>query len=167
MQIINSTMEDIDTIFDLYDAGTAYQKRNATRHWKGFDREMVAREIAGLRQWKILEEGVIVCVFATTFQDPNIWQEKDLDPSLYIHRIATHPDYRGKGYVKQIVAWAKAFAKTNNREYLRLDTGSGNEKLNAYYISCGFNYLGIVRTDSPELPAHYQNATFSLFEIKL
>ncbi|MBV8256111.1 MAG: GNAT family N-acetyltransferase [Chitinophaga sp.] len=167
MQIINSTMEDINTIFDLYDAGTAFQKLHATRHWQGFDREMVAREITAQRQWKILEDGVVVCVFATTFNDPDIWQEKDNEPSLYVHRIATHPDYRGKGYVSHIVAWAKAYAIEHGREYLRLDTGSGNDRLNAYYMSCGFQFLGIVKCNSPELPAHYQNATFSLFEIKL
>jgi hypothetical protein len=49
-----------------------------------------------------------------------------------------------------------------------MDTTSGNEKLNQYYISCGFTYQGITSIDwSNELPEHYKHNTFSLFEINL
>lgn len=167
MEIYNSTMADLDTIFELYDAGTHLQKQYSARQWQGFERQMVIDEIKEGRQWKILEEGQVACVFSTTFQDPHIWGEKDESPSLYIHRIANHPAFRGRGYVKHIVAWAKNYAVANGRQYLRLDTGAGNDRLNAYYMSCGFEYLGTVTTNSPTLPAHYQNAAFSLFEIRL
>ncbi|NSL87671.1 GNAT family N-acetyltransferase [Chitinophaga solisilvae] len=168
MEIMNSTHEDMDAIFQLYEAGTAYMKQVARKHWQGFDRNMVAREITEGRQWKILVDGVVACVFVTTFHDPLIWQEKDKDPAIYLHRIATHPAFRGQGMVRHIAAWAATHARKHNKQYIRMDTGSGNDKLNQYYISCGFTYLGIVATpDTPELPAHYRNGSSSLFEIKL
>lgn len=168
MEIINSVSADIDSIFELYEEGTKYQKLMAPKHWKGFERPMVEEEIAENRQWKILINGEIACVFATTFHDPLIWREKDNDPSLYIHRIATNPAFRGRGLVKQIVAWAKAYAIAHGKKYLRMDTGSGNEKLNNYYVSCGFTYMGVTNMEQSEgLPAHYKNGSFSLFEIIL
>ncbi|SEW24455.1 GNAT family N-acetyltransferase [Chitinophaga arvensicola] len=166
--IIHSNPEDIDVIFSLYDAGTELQKIVAKKHWQGFDRELIATDIREKRCWKIMEDDQMACVFSITFQDPFIWKEKDNDPAIYIHRISTHPNFRGKGYVNDIVRWAKEYAAANGKAYIRMDTGSGNDKLNNYYISCGFNYLGVVATvDSEDLPAHYKGGTSSLFEIQL
>ncbi|QJB38271.1 GNAT family N-acetyltransferase [Chitinophaga oryzae] len=169
MEIINSTVTDIDDIFYLYDEGTKYQRQQGTNlYWKGFERSVVEQEIEQKRQWKLVVDNKTVCVFVTTFSDPLIWGEKDETPSLYLHRIATHPEYRGRGFVKQIVDWAKQYGRENGRQYLRLDTGAGNEKLNNYYVSCGFTYLGVVSIPDPEgLPAHYRDGGFATFELVL
>ena len=166
--IVNSTQDDIDAIFDLYDSATIYQKKVFRKHWQGFERKLIETEIDEYRQWKLMVDGQIVCVFVITFSDPFIWQEKDKDPAIYIHRIATHPNYRGQGYVKEIVNWVKQYARENGKDFVRLDTSSGNDRLNNYYVQCGFTYLGVqecIPTD--ELPTHYKDGPFSLFEIKL
>ena len=168
MQIINSAPEDIDIIFSLYEAGTQHQKKVAEKHWKGFDRVLIETDISEQRLFKIVEDDRIACIFSITLQDPFIWKEKDKDPAVYIHRIATHPDFRGKGYVRHIVQWAKEYAVRTGKSYIRMDTGSGNDKLNNYYISCGFNYLGVIApVATDELPAHYKDGASSLFEIAL
>jgi len=168
MQITNSTPEDIDQLFELYDAATAYQKKVGNNHWKGFDRALVLAETVANRQWKIMIDGEIAGVFLITFNDPLIWLEKDNDQAIYIHRIATNPVYRGHHLVKHIVQWAATYARQLEKQFVRLDTGSGNEKLNSYYISCGFSYLGIVKLrETGNLPAHYKDGSFSLFEIDL
>ena len=168
MKILNSTLEDVGTIFEIYDQATILQKQIGKKYWMGFEREMVKKEIKENRQWKIVIDDQIACVFVITFSDPEIWGEKDKDPSVYIHRIATNPAFRGNSFVKNIVAWATDFAKANQKSFIRIDTGSGNDRLNNYYISCGFNYLGIKElTDTADLPAHYQEGSFSLFEISL
>ncbi|NLR61784.1 GNAT family N-acetyltransferase [Chitinophaga polysaccharea] len=168
MKITNSTPEDISLIFSLYDAGTLLQKKVAQKQWLGFEPSLIEKEINEKRLWKIVEADQLVCVFSIAFNDPAIWKEKDSDPAIYIHRIATHPDYHGNGYVKHIVAWCREYAIQHQKQFIRMDTGSGNDKLNNYYVSCGFNYLGVIATDdSPELPAHYKNGTSSLFEIQL
>jgi len=129
---------------------------------------MVEAEIREKRQWKIIVNDKIACVFVTAFNDPFIWKEKDADPAVYLHRIATNPAFRGMGFVKLIVDWSKEFAQQHQKEFIRLDTGSDNEKLNNYYISCGFNYLGVINPDaSPALPLHYKMGGYSLFEMKL
>lgn len=168
MEIHNSLPEDIDAIFGLYEMATAYQQYLGRTDWKGFERALVEREIAEKRQWKIVEDGTIACVFVTTFSDPYIWQERNEDPSVYLHRIATHEHYRGRGYVKQIAQWAEQYARDNGKSFVRMDTMSGNEKLNAYYESCGFTYLGVTEfTETGDLPEHYKDGSCSLFEIKL
>lgn len=168
MKILNSIPKDIATIFNLYEAGTAYQKSVSKKHWQGFEQSLIETEIKEKRQWKIIVGGQIACVFAITFNDPHIWQEKDKDSAIYIHRIATNPDFRGNNFVKHIIDWAKRYAKKKGIAFIRMDTGSGNEKLNNYYIKCGFTYLGIVEIgETADLPAHYKGGSSSLFEIKI
>jgi ribosomal protein S18 acetylase RimI-like enzyme len=168
MEIQNSTIDDLEFIFDLYGSATAYQKERFISHWPEFDRDMVTNEIAEKRQWKLIIEGEIVCIWATTFSDPLIWVDKDADPSVYIHRISTNPNCRGKAYVKQIVVWAKLYAIQNNKKFIRLDTVGENQKLIQHYTSFGFNFLGLSQlTNTADLPKHYHNATVSLFELSV
>jgi hypothetical protein len=168
MSIIYSTMEDLDAIFKLYEAGTQHQKTVSDKHWAGFEQSLVEQEIREHRQWKIMEGDQIACIFVITFNDPFIWKEKDKDPAIYLHRITTNPLFRGNGYVTKIVAWAKAYSDKHGIRFIRMDTGSGNEKLNNYYVSCGFDYLGVTGVaDNADLPTHYRGGTSSLFEIQI
>ena len=168
MLIINSTHEDIDTIFGLYDDAVAFQKTVFYKQWQGFDRLLVEKEVSENRQWKIVVDGSVACIFAITFNDPLIWKEKDQDPAIYIHRIVTNPKFRGGAYVKEIVKWAKQYARSIDKKFVRMDTWSDNEKLREYYTSCGFQYLGItVMENTGGLPKHYEGLSLSLFEIDI
>lgn len=166
--ILNSQAEDIDTIFDFYDIAVAYQKKVFNKHWQGFSRTMVAREIEESRQFKILVNDKVACVFAITFNDPQIWEERDQQPSVYIHRIVSHPDFRGSAFVKNIVDWAKNYASKNKLEYVRMDTWADNAKLLAYYTSFGFQHVGEIEIKpNSGLPKHYEGISLNLFEIKV
>ena len=167
MQILNSTVADIPTIFHLYDEAVAFQKTKFNKHWLPFDLAMVEKEVAENRQWKIMEGNDVACIFAITYKDPFIWKEKNSDAAMYIHRIVTHPLFHGRHYVKTIIDWAKEHAKVTGKDYIRMDTWGDNEKLINYYVSCGFNYLGTITPEaSGELPKHYSAIFLSLFEIK-
>lgn len=168
MTISNSTISDIEEIFRLYSLATEYQKKQGAVLWPQFERDLVESEIKEKHQWKIVVDHHIACVFATTFNDPFIWKEKDQEPSVYIHRIATNPAYRGRHFVQEIIKWAKDFAKKNNKDFIRIDTVGENKKLIEYYQKCGFNFLGLSQLGTAQsLPPHYHNARVSLFEILL
>ena len=111
--------------------------------WPEFDRDMVIGEIQDNHQWKLLIEGEVACVWATTFSDAQIWEEKNKDTAVYIHRIATNPKYRGHNFVKTIVTWVKEYAKQHDKRFVRLDTLGDNQKLIAHYTNAGFDFLGM------------------------
>ena len=165
-QIQNSNSNDTDEIFRLYKTATDFQKTRFTHHWPEFDRQLIETEISENRQWKIIADGKISCVWAITFDDPQIWEEKNEDPSVYIHRIATNPDFRGQNLVGKIVDWAKNYAIENQKQFIRMDTVGDNSGLINYYTKCGFEFLGLQKLKNTQgLPAHYDNATVSLFQI--
>lgn len=166
MEILNSTPNDIEQIFELYKIATAFQKTKYTVQWPQFEQALIETEVAELRQWKMLIDGQIACVWATTFSDPQIWEEKNADSAVYIHRIATNPDFRGQNFVTAIVTWAKAYAKTHHKDFVRLDTIGENRGLINHYQKSGFDYLGLFDLkNTDQLPAHYHNAAVSLFEL--
>ena len=166
MIITNSTSEDISEILRLYECARDLQKIKNAVLWPVFDKELVETEVAEKRQWKIVIDNQIACVWATTFDDPQIWETRNSDPSIYIHRIATNPVFRGKNMVGEIVKWAKAYAREHGKKFVRMDTSGENKGLVEYYQKCGFEYLGLFKLKNTEgLPAHYKNATVSLFQM--
>lgn len=168
MEVKYSTRADVIEIFRLYRLATEFQKTRFEVHWPEFELELVASEIDDNRQYKLEEDGKIACVWAIAFNDPLIWGERDKDSAVYIHRIATNPDFRGRNLVTKIVAWAKSFAAENDIGFIRMDTVGKNQGLIDYYRKCGFEFLGLSKLEkTEELPAHYDNATVSLFQLDL
>lgn len=167
MQLLPSAPADIDEIFRLYQSASAYQASiGSIVVWPEFERGLVEQEVREDRQWKILIDNQLACVWAITFDDPQIWGARNADPALYIHRIATNPAFRGRGLVAAIVEWAKTYARQQGKRFVRLDTIGENLGLIAHYTACGFNYLGLAKlTDTAGLPAHYHHAIVSLFEL--
>ena len=169
MHFINSTPTDHALIFSFYDMAIAYQKTVFHKNWAGFDEEMVMTEIREGRQWQIRNEADdVLCVFATTFSDADIWREKNADPSIYIHRIVTNPQFRGGSFVNDIIVWAKAYGRANGKKFVRIDTWGDNPRLVGYYERCGFRFVETVQiTSDMDLPKHYDGISLALLEIAI
>src|SRR5689334_18700245 len=169
LDIRNCSMDDLDTILRFYDAAIELQTKKNTVVWPKFEKSFVEKEIRERRQWKIMIGENIACNWAITFDDKDIWGDKDDNNSIYIHRYAANPAFRGNRFIDAIVPWAKEYASSMGRRYVRLDTLGNNEKLIEHYKSAGFNFLGIWKLMNTEhLAAHYQrepNCCF--FEIEI
>ncbi len=165
MQISNSELDDLGKIFELYRVATEYMKSKKQVHWPDFPEELVLGEIAQKRQWKIVIDGQIACIWATALSDPLIWGKANDEPSVYIHRIATNPDFRGRNLVKNIVNWADQYCKANALRYVRMDTVGLNQGLIKHYQKLGFDFLGTKELeDSSGLPEHYSKGPVCFFQ---
>ena len=168
MKIEITNVHDIPEIFRLYDDATALQQQIGNNSWKGFKSVLIEQEITEQRHYKITEENQIACTFLVAFKNPVLWKDEGNDGAIYLHRIATNSNFRGRSYMTKIVNWAINYAKENNLQFIRLDTGSGNDNINKYYERCGFTYNGIQEINwTPDLPEHYKDGSFSLFEMKV
>ena len=167
MEILNSTPRDTETIFELYKLATEYQRANGYNEWKEFAPELIAAEISEKRHWKIVIDNSIACIFSVFYNDPLLWGELDNEYSIYIHRIATNPLFKGKGMTHLIIDWAKTHAGETGRKFIRMDTWADNKNLTEYYIKCGFNIVGYRQLDKEAkgLPMHYSTLSLVLFEI--
>jgi len=165
MEIQNSTVNDITKILELYRIATDFMKSKQQVAWPEFSKELVFKEIEELRQWKLILDDKIACIWSTSLNDKSIWGIDNNDPALYIHKIATHPGFRGQKLIKQIVDWAELYCKDNNLAYLRIDTVGFNEPLIKHYENVGFNFLGTKNlVDISDLPKHYSEGPVCLFQ---
>lgn len=169
MKIENCVLTDTNEILSLYEAARNLQIQRQMVVWPSFQKSFIENEINEGRQWKMTIDNVVVCNWAITFEDKEIWGDKDRNDSIYIHRICNNPDFRGKRYIDKIVEWSKQYAKNIRKPFIRLDTLGNNTKLIKHYTSAGFNFLGMSRlTDTATLPSHYQDEpNCCLFEIDL
>jgi len=169
LEIKNSILTDVNTIMRLYDAAIELQTQKKMVIWPKFGRSLVEREIQEQRQWKIVIDNEMACTWSITFEDKEIWGEKDDNNSIYIHRLAANPAFRGNKFIDVIVQWAKAYALSKGRKYIRLDTLGNNTRLVEYYTSAGFDFLGIFKlTNTENLPAHYKKEpNCCYFEIEI
>ncbi|WP_316633886.1 GNAT family N-acetyltransferase [uncultured Flavobacterium sp.] len=168
MEITNCTTADIEKMSELYEVARQYQKMKSATIWPIFNQNLLETDIKDKRQWKIIIDNEIACIWTLTYSDPQIWEDKDNNSSIYIHRIATNPSFRGQNLVGIIVKWAKEYAKENNKNFIRLDTVGKNLGLINHYQKLGFNFLGLFELkNTSELPEHYHNAAVSLFELSV
>jgi ribosomal protein S18 acetylase RimI-like enzyme len=134
-------------------------------YWPEFSKELIVNEIAENRQWKLMIDGQIACIWATALSDALIWGEDDTDPSVYIHRIATNPEFRGQNLVKELIIWANEFGARKNRKFIRMDTVGLNKGLIAHYEKLGFDFLGTKEIENTDgLPAHYKDGEVCFFQ---
>jgi ribosomal protein S18 acetylase RimI-like enzyme len=156
---------DLHAILELYRHASALQREKGMVVWPEISTSLIEQEITEQRQWKMVIDGQIACVWVVAFDDPLIWGEKNKDPSIYLHRIATAPDFRGQGLVEYVVKAAVDIACTMRLEYIRLDTVGKNPALVEHYTHHGFKYLGAYELASTEgLPGHYNDGPVLLFE---
>lgn len=169
MVISNSNLEDLSEIFRLHKLATDLQKLKFPQNqWPLFNQKLISTEIIEDRQFKLIIDNTIACVWAVTFTDEQIWEARENYLSIYIHRIATNPKFRGNNYVQTIVDWAKDYAVKQNKRFIRMDTCGENKKLISHYTNCGFDYLGMKKLkNTSNLPSHYRHAEVCFFEIKL
>ena len=169
MTISNSNLADIPEIFRLYKLATDYQKITFPGNlWPEFDQDFIKTEVLENRQFKIEIDNKIACIWAITYNDAQIWEERENNDAIYLHRIATNPEFRGNNFVHLIADWSKEFGKEQRKKFIRMDTCGQNDRLINHYKNCGFNFLGMKKLkDSSDLQAHYQDADVCFFEIEL
>lgn len=167
MDITPSTSQDIPEIRELFNEAIAYQKLKFGKHWQELNEVELIAEIGNRLHWKIMEGDRIAAFYSIAFTDALVWDERDADPAIYLHRIVTSPAFRGRGYVTAITGWAEAYGRKAGAAFVRLDTDLENTRLNAYYSECGYQLCGIKKFHdhgNPAIPKHYFGAGLSLYE---
>lgn len=166
--IEKSNLKDVDDILKLYNLARAVQKEKNAVPWGKIDRTQVEQEINDGRQYKLLINGEIATVWLYTFNDKEIWQEKNKDSAIYIHRIATNPKFRGQQMVNRVFVFTEDYAKEHLIKLMGLDTAGFNKGLIKLYTKNGFNYLCTTKIeDYTNLPLHYKDVAVCLFERKV
>ena len=100
-------------------------------------KEVLLEDIALQQIWKLKESNTIVgLIVLTEIEDQEYQNVKWLTKNqkhLYIHRLAVHPKFQGKGYAQKLMDFAEKYAMENNYNSIRLDTFSQNKRNQKFY----------------------------------
>jgi ribosomal protein S18 acetylase RimI-like enzyme len=167
-KIVPSTNNDLHLVYQFFDAAVVYQKRNNYPDWEGFDKKALELDMLEDRQYKIVIDEEIACVFSICLADKIIWKERDQNDAIYIHRIAVNPVFKGQKQFRKIMDWTIEYARANRKSFIRMDTWAKNPVIIEYYKSFGFEVLGDLTTpDTQELPIHNRNIELVLLEYRI
>jgi ribosomal protein S18 acetylase RimI-like enzyme len=168
VQITRSEISDLDIIFQLFADAIQYQEQRGFELWPLFDRKMIEKEIIEGRHWKISIGSEIACVFSVLYSDSLIWKELDKNDAVYLHRIATSKDHKGKNLIVSVRDWAIEHARQSGKRFVRMDTWGNNVNMRDYYIRHGFTFLKQHHLDQEkgEIP-HYGGPVLSLLQIEV
>ena len=103
--IVNTEIKDLGFIYSLFDEAISYQKRKGYPVWVGYDKEVLTKDIENKLQYKIVIDDKIACVISICYSDKRIWREQETGDSLYLHRIAVNPAYKGQKQFGKILNW--------------------------------------------------------------
>ena len=139
---------DIDVLIDITKACAKYMISKGIYQWneqypskEAFVNDAKHNELYVLE----IETKIIGCIAISTYMDEEYFTINWLTPNdknLYIHRVAIHPNYQGKGYAQQLMTFAESHAIENRYTSIRLDTFSQNKRNQKFYELRGYKRLG-------------------------
>lgn len=146
--IRKATLKDIERIIKITKACASFMIAKDIYQWnEHYPNKATFKNDVSRRELYVIEDGktLVGCVVISSLMDdeyaPVSWLT-DSDNNIYIHRLAVHPKYQGKGYAKKLMDFAEHFAKENNYTSIRLDTFSQNKRNQKFYELRGYKRLG-------------------------
>lgn len=168
IQIINTTIDDLDTVLWLFRQAMELQGKNGYKVWEEIDTIALQKDIEEKLQYKIVKDDKIICIFSIQHNDPFIWRERDRDDAVYLHRIVVNPGCKGQRLFEKVLNWVVQFARQNDLKFVRMDTWADNSKIIEYYKSFGFEFIENYKTaNAVELPVQNRNLNVALLQMKL
>lgn len=167
MNIVKPIVTDIEKLLAMTQACARHMITNGIYQWnesypsyEAFKNDIELDQIWVLKDGDMIIGSIVITEVEDEEYDGVVW----LTPqggSVYIHRLAVHPDYQGKGLAQQLMNFAEDYAKEKGYVSVRLDTFSLNKRNNVFYQKRGYQQLGdIYFPKQSEYPFHCYELVF-------
>ena len=148
MEIRKGKLEDLERIKALTEACAVAMQEKKIYQWNEYypSLEKLENDIRKEEMYALEENQEIAGIVVLTDEMdeeyiPIEWLTEN-EKNLYIHRLATHPLFWGKGYGQTLMDFAEDFARKNQYVSVRLDTFSQNKRNQRFYEQRGYQKLG-------------------------
>ena len=145
--IRKATILDLNSIMQITKACAKHMINQQIYQWNEYypNRNAFKNDVQRSELYVYMQNNICMgCIVITTIKDveyiPIEWLTKD--KNIYIHRLAVHPKYQGKGIAQQMMTFAENYAKINGYLSVRLDTFSQNQRNQKFYETRGYKRLG-------------------------
>ncbi len=110
---------------------------------KDFEKDSERSELYVLKMAGRMIGTIVISIHMDDVYAQIDWLTPDED-NIYIHRLAVHPDFQGKGFARQLMDFAENYAREKGCPSVRLDTFSQNSRNQRFYEARGYQKLGDV-----------------------
>jgi GNAT superfamily N-acetyltransferase len=163
MEIIKADKIHFIDVYYLYREAVKDMNKRGFYHWNtGYpNSELLNKDLESNSLFMVMEN--YVCIGAIVLNDQSSPDYESIDwktngeKVLYVHRMAVHPIFRGKGVTEKMLGFAEQYAKENNFTSLRLDVYDSNDHRIEIIKNCKFE-------ESGKLLFPYQKVPFTCFE---
>ena len=139
MLIKKASKQDLDQLFTVVKSCGQNLIEQGIFQWNEEypKREDLLEDIELKELWKLEDKNSIIgLIVLTDNKDSEYqyvkWLAKN-HKNLYIHRLAVHPKFQGKGYAQKLMDFAENYARENGYNSVRLDTFSQNKRNQQFY----------------------------------
>lgn len=144
IRIVRGEVERAGDILSLLKEAASWMELNGINQWspEQFNETDIAGYFNNRHVYLALDDNTVVGMFTLQFSDPQYWGDKNDESYAYLHRLAVTGSHRRIGLGRYMLMHAVKLAKELGCKGLRFDTVAHNIKLNRYYQSMGFHYMG-------------------------
>ncbi|HIW31152.1 MAG TPA: GNAT family N-acetyltransferase [Candidatus Paenibacillus intestinavium] len=149
-----ATAEDMNVIRDLIVHTVNWLKSMGSTQWNSLPNEQddhyLANAIANGEVIVFRKTGTDALAGSVILQQhPGDWDRKlwgaiaaSKNDAIYLHRLIVNREYSSRELGSHILSWIDQSIQFTGRDRIKLDCIAHNEKLNAFYMRCGFTYMG-------------------------
>lgn len=150
VKVFQAKIEDTEAVLQLLVQTAQWLKSKGSTQWSGLlegddshqTPEAIKRgEVYIFMQGNLLA-GMVMLKEHGSAWDHELWGDEDYERAVYLHRLNINREIAGKHLGEAIVNWSSSGIHFDGKDRIRLDCIANNEKLNAFYLSSGYEYKG-------------------------
>ena len=163
MEIIKAGETNLIDVVYLFREAVKDMNSRGLYHWNtGYPNpEIIAKDLEDGSLFMVMESyaciGVIVMNEKSSPEFNTVDWKSNGAKVLYVHRMAVHPLWRGKGVTEKMLGFAEKYGKENGFTSIRLDVYQNNEHRKNIIVNRKFEEVGSIQLD-------YQKVPFNCYE---
>ncbi len=163
MEIIKAGKDNLIDVVYMFREVVKDMNKRGLYHWNtGYPNpEIVGKDLEDGNLYMVMAN--YVCIGAIVMNNSSSPEFNTIDwksngeKVLYIHRMAVHPMWRGKGVTEKMLGFAEKYGKENGYTSIRLDVYDSNDHRISVIKNRKFDEVG-------KLQFEYQKTPFTCFE---
>ncbi|WP_421805986.1 GNAT family N-acetyltransferase [Flagellimonas sp.] len=146
--IRRAKISEIPDILTITQACAKKMQENGIFQWnehypskEAFQKDIEREELFVIEENNIVQGTIVISTLMDEEYKPIQWLTPNGN-SVYIHRLAVHPNLQGKGLAQKMMDFAENHAREHRFVSVRLDTFSQNKRNQRFYEQRGYQKLG-------------------------
>lgn len=168
IKVFQAKIEDTEAVMQLLVQTAEWLRSKGSKQWNGLlhgedshqTQEAVKRGEVYLFMQGSMLAGMVMLMQQESAWDRGLWGEEGHESSVYLHRLNINREAAGKGLGEAIVRWADAGIHFPGKDRIRLDCIASNEKLNSFYLRCGYEFKGSATNEISTFNKYEKLCTF-------